>query len=217
MEKHMNGTIQISAEEKILNHPWYRKWECGEVSPGALQTYAQEYYWQVAQFPRYLSALHSQLDSLEDRQLILRNLSEEENEQAPHPELWLDFAEALGLSRAAVKAGKPGVAAQALVQEFRSLTSTGNAEALGAIYAYEAQVPEVAKFKQAALRSFYLSQEKAELGTRFFSVHEEADVWHSQEIDSLIAKLSPEEKARAQAAASRACQALRTFLNAMPD
>jgi pyrroloquinoline-quinone synthase len=209
--------LTIKSEEKILNHPWYQKWECGELSKESLATYAGEYFWQVANFPRYLSALHSQLDSLEDRQVVLGNLAEEENKAQPHPELWLDFAESLGLDRAQVKAGAPGAAAAALVNEFHALSRAGQAEALGAIWAYEAQVPEVAKFKQAALRAHYLAPEAAEKGCRFFSVHEAADVWHSQEIDSLVAKLSPAEKERAQAAASRACQALRKFLDAMPN
>jgi pyrroloquinoline-quinone synthase len=207
--------IEISPEQKVLNHPWYRQWECGALPRTALQHYAMEYYWQVAQFPRYLSQLHSQLEDLGDRQIVLRNLNEEENEPEPHPELWLDFAESLGLDRSAVKNGLPGRAARELVKKFRSLTAAGKEEALGAIYAYEAQVPEVAKFKAKALEAHYLPE--GSKGTRFFQVHEAADVWHSREIASLVGKLSPAGKARAQAAASRACTALLRFLDAMPN
>ncbi len=217
MSERSASSIQISKEEKVLHHPWYRKWECGELSRDALQHYAQEYYWQVAQFPRYLSQLHSQLENLSDRQTVLRNLNEEENEAAPHPELWLDFAEALGLDRNTVQQGAPGEAAKALIEEFNSLAGSGKAEALGSLYAYEFQVPEVAKFKGKALEAHYFNAETAEAGTRFFKVHEAADVWHSQEIAELAAKLSPAEKIRAQAAAARACQALLRFLDAMPN
>ena len=84
----------ITIQPLILSHPWYQKWECGELPIESLQHYAKEYYWQVAHFPRYLSSLHSQLADLKTRQVVLRNLQDEENDSAPHPELWLDFAQA---------------------------------------------------------------------------------------------------------------------------
>ena len=51
-------------------------------------------------------------------------------------------------------------------------------EGLAALYAYESQIPEVSKTKREGLAAFYgIADEDA---TRFFSVHEEADVWHRQ-------------------------------------
>jgi pyrroloquinoline-quinone synthase len=207
----------IQVEPKILSHPWYRKWECGELSVDSLRTYAGEYYWQVAHFPRYLSRLHSQIEDLSERQVILGNLLDEENRNMPHPELWLDFAESLGLNRHSIKSGKPGPAAQELIGAFQNLVASSREEGLGAILAYESQVPKVAQFKSKALTEHYLKAESAEKGTRFFETHRQADIWHTQEIESLIEKLTPEQKGKAQAAAFSACSALWRFLDAMPN
>jgi pyrroloquinoline-quinone synthase len=206
----------IAVEPKLLAHPWYRKWECGELPVESLRTYAREYYWQVAAFPRYLSRLHSQLETLEERRVVLGNLLEEEDPKAPHPELWLDFAEALGLDRASVRSGEPGPAARALVDEFRSLVASSPEEGLGAILAYESQVPEVARFKSKALQEHYLEGSRAERGTRFFRVHEAADVWHTETLSELVEALPEERKEKARQAATRACSALWRFLDAMP-
>lgn len=204
-------------EPKLLSHPWYRKWECGELPVDSLRVYAREYYWQVAKFPRYLSRVHSQMEDLKDRQAILRNLSDEENESAPHPELWLDFAESLGVDRRSVVRGSPGAAASALIEEFCSLTSASAEEGLGAILAYESQVPEIASFKSKALKRHYFSEENATQGCRFFAVHEEADVWHTKELEEMVSRMRIEQKEKAQKAAHRACKALWGFLDAMPN
>jgi pyrroloquinoline-quinone synthase len=208
--------MSITVEPKLLAHPWYRKWECGELSNESLRTYAGEYYWQVAAFPRYLSRLHSQMDDLKQRQVILSNLLDEENQKSPHAELWLDFAEALGLDRDAVKMGTAGAAVSSLIKEFQTLVASSPEEGLGAILAYESQVPEIAHFKKEALERHYMSDAVAEKGTRFFAVHEEADVWHTRELEDLIATLSDDQKRKAQDAAHRACAALWNFLDAMP-
>ncbi len=210
-------TQPILVQLKILSHPWYKKWECGELPVSSLQHYAGEYYWQVAHFPRYLSRLHSQLEELKQRQVILGNLADEENAQAPHPELWLDFAEAMGRDRQAVRSGKPGPAVQELITEFQEIVASGPAQGLGAILAYESQVPEVAQFKSAALKKHYLKPAEATHGTRFFDVHAQADVWHAVELQELVGALSEPEKRQAQQAADQASRALWRFLDAMPN
>lgn len=204
---------------RILNHPWYQKWECGHLPLSSLQTYAAQYYAQVENFPRYLSRLHSETPSLETRRILLENLNDEENPASPHPELWLDFAEGLGLDREAVKRQPLTDASRKLVDTFKDLTARGPASGLGALMAYEGQVPAVAKFKKAALETHYLGSRSADeraKATRFFSVHEQADVWHTAQLERAFEALPDGEKQKAQAAASEACQALWGFLDAMP-
>lgn len=210
----MHSSIKISP--KLLSHPWYQKWECGALHKEALQVYASEYYWQVANFPRYLSRLHSQIDDLKTRQVILSNLLDEENSSKPHPELWLNFADSLGVDTQKVRSSRPGEPAQALVGEFQALVNSSPEEGLGAIMAYESQVPEVAQFKEKALREFYLDKSVADRGVEFFAVHREADVWHTQQLEEIVASLSEEKREKAQRAADRACAALWKFLDSMP-
>ena len=52
---------------------------------------------------------------------------------------------------------------------------------------------------------------------KFFEVHKGADVWHSEEVAGLIAKLSPEEQKEASQAASEAADVLWGFLDGMMD
>ena len=49
------------------------------------------------------SATHAACDDLEIRKMLLENLIEEEMGVASHPELWLRFAEGLGVERKAVQ------------------------------------------------------------------------------------------------------------------
>ncbi len=73
----------------LLKHPYYQKWNMGELTIPALQVYAQEYYHHVAAFPRYISAIHSRCSDIKNRQVLLANLIEEESGEENHPELWL--------------------------------------------------------------------------------------------------------------------------------
>ena len=53
----------------------------------------------VVAFPTYLSAHHAHTGDQQVRRHILTNLMDEKAADPTHPELWLRFAEATGLSR----------------------------------------------------------------------------------------------------------------------
>src|SRR2546427_804590 len=85
------------AEKNLLKHPFYQDWQTGKLSRESLQLYAAQYYRHVEAFPRHLRVLAARADeSL--KPVVLENLAEEENPAAPHPQLWRDFAAALGVS-----------------------------------------------------------------------------------------------------------------------
>ena len=85
------------ADRHVLNHPFYQAWNRGELSREALQDYAAQYYQHVAAFPTYLSAVHSNTDDVETRRTLLMNLIDEEAGTPNHPQLWLQFAEGMGV------------------------------------------------------------------------------------------------------------------------
>lgn len=190
----------LGAELSLLKHPFYQQWSAGELSVERLRNYAIQYYRHVAAFPRYLSALHSRCDDPATRQVLLENLIEEERGPENHPELWLRFAGALGVTREAVLAAEALPAADALVATFDRLSrELPLAAGLGALYVYESQVAAVAGVKIDGLKRFYgfpdaadnageaddSNRAKAE-GTRFFEVHREADPDHARAIAELI-------------------------------
>src|ERR1700721_1915476 len=114
------------AERSLLKHPFYLAWTAGTVSIERLQNYAVQYYPHVAAFPRYLSAIHSRCADITTRQALLENLTEEEGGAENHPELWLRFAEAIGVPRERVVDSIASVSSTALVDEFTRLSESGH-------------------------------------------------------------------------------------------
>src|SRR5258708_24268119 len=175
------------AERSLLKHPFYLAWTAGTLSLERLQNYAVQYYPHVAAFPRYLSAIHSRCADIATRQAILENLIEEERGAENHPELWLRFAEAIGVARERVLDASTSASSTGLVDEFTRLAESGHIPSgLAALYAYESQIPAVATAKIDGLRRFYDVTD--DRGLAFFAAHEKADVWHAQTGADLIAR-----------------------------
>jgi len=178
-----------------------------------LADYAKQYYPHVSSFPRYLSLIHSQCEDMESRQVLLENLIEEERGEENHPKLWRDFAFSLGNAESDMNNIKQYENTKFVVEKFFELCKKSYASGLGALYAYEYQTPEVSKTKIKGLKEFYnIDSEKA---LKFFEVHQKADEWHSEEVASLIEKLSPAQQKEAFESASEAASALLCFLDGM--
>ena len=144
------------ASQHLLQHPFYQAWSRGELSLEALRDYATQYYHHVAAFPTYLSAVHAQTENAEVRRHILSNLVDEEGGSPNHPELWLQFAESLGLDRTEVQRSAQWPETEKLIEDFRSCCSNrGTGIGLAALYAYESQIPAVSEKKIEGLRQYY--------------------------------------------------------------
>ncbi len=204
------------AERNLLRHPFYQAWTAREIGIERLRDYAIKYYPHVDAFPRYITAIHSRCTNLATRQALLENLIEEERGAENHPELWLRFAEGLGVPREAVLDATPSAAAQNLVGTFVELTSHGPVVAgLAALYSYESQILEIAAAKIAGLTRFYGINDERALG--FFAVHEKADRFHAETDAALIARhaTTHEERLAAIDAADRALSELWSMLDSM--
>jgi pyrroloquinoline-quinone synthase len=202
----------------LLNHPFYQAWSAGELTRDDLREYSAAYYHHVAAFPTHLSALHSRLPDGELRRAVLRNLCDEEIDGRAHADLWLDFAEAMGNRREDVRATKPIQQVQDLLDTFRRLVrECSPAGALAALYAYESQVPEIAKVKANGLRNRYGVDERS---CRYFSLHQSADVQHSrvwrEELERVL-ETRPELAGEAVNAAEAAAKALWNALDGVEE
>jgi len=193
----------------LLKHPFYEAWSAGKLTLESLGTYAEQYYHHVVAFPSYVSATHSGCESVEGRQLLV----DEDRGPQNHPELWLRFSEGVGATRGDVKGAALEPETQALINTFLDLSRASYAEGLGALFAYENQIPAVAATKIKGLKEFYGVD--GEHALKFFSVQPGADVYHSETCAQLLEQLPPDEKAKAQAAAQTAAQALWAFLDGM--
>lgn len=168
----------VSARQ-LLRHPFYQEWSAGRLPLDALRSYAAQYYRHVELFPRYLSALHCRCQDLHSRQALLENLIDEERGPDNHPELWLRFAEGLGLSREQVLGATALASTRRLVETFTRLSCKEPIEAgFAALYVYESQIPETAAAKIQGLRHHYGITDRRSLS--FFTVHKNADVLHAQ-------------------------------------
>lgn len=168
------------AKYDLLCHPFYKAWTAGELTRDDLRAYAQDYFHHVEAFPTYLAELAVRLEDGDLRQAVLANLCDEKGDGEnlrPHAELWLDFAEGMGAERDH-RGHKPLAEVASLVEDFHAVASQGSpAEALAAFYAYESQVPRVAKEKARGLREMYSADQRT---CGYFTLHTTADVFHSQ-------------------------------------
>jgi len=205
-------------EYSMLKHPFYVAWTEGKLSKSVLAEYAKQYYAHVRAFPTYVSAVHSHCEDLSVRQELLENLIEEERGEENHPELWLRFAEALGVTTEEVRSAELLPATKASVKRFQSLTQTEDyREGLAALFAYESQIPAVAQTKREGLKEFYeIDNERA---VSFFRVHESIDVLHNQlELQLLEDSCKePAEQEKAIESARNAAQALWGFLDGVNE
>jgi pyrroloquinoline-quinone synthase len=204
---------QILQQWHLLGHPFYQDWMEGKLSREQLRDYSRQYYHHVSAFPRYLSAMHSIQCNAKARRILLENLNDEEGltHGEAHPELWRKFALGLGVTERELENEAPRAAITHVRENFFQAARQSPAAGLGALYAYEWQVPEIAESKIRGLRERYGVE--AEETLAFFTVHREADQHHRAVLRELLDSLTPEEKEEARASAERAARALWDFLS----
>jgi pyrroloquinoline-quinone synthase len=194
------------AAKHLLKHPFYLAWARGELSKEALADYARQYYHHVAAFPTYLSAVHAKCEDQATRKQLLNNLIDEEAGSPNHPELWLNFAEGLGVSGVDVRNTTKEPETKNLMDTFRSVCGDGStAEGLAALYAYESQIPAICESKIEGLKKHYGFGKPEHY--QYFTLHIEADREHS----------AAERKMLTRYIDSRNFQSVKTSVNRVLD
>lgn len=207
------------AKYDLLCHPFYQAWSAGELTRDDLREYAQDYFHHVEAFPSYLAALGLRLEEGELRRAVLANMCDEKGvegqpgkDSVPHSDLWLDFAEGMGSSRN-LEWHTPVPEIRQLIRHFHRVASEGSVEeALAAFYAYESQVPRIAKEKEAGLRGMYGADDKT---CGYFALHATADVYHSRVWRKQLEKRIAENPEAAEAALDAAENASRMLWKAL--
>ena len=198
----------------LLRHPFYQAWSAGELTRADLKFYAEQYFHQVSQFPTYLTSLHSRLPEGRMRRDVLANAFEEECDGLAHSDLWQQFAQGMGASESIDEQSAPIREVSELVEAFRGLAKDAPvASAIGALYAYESQVPRIAAEKRSGLQRHYGADERT---CGYFTVHEKADIHHAGVWRRMISEMVEGDEARASQALegiSTAARALWTALD----
>src|SRR5262245_51930271 len=109
----------IDAGRAFGRHPLWLRIAEGRVPPSALAPFAVQFFLQVREFPRAVSALHSSCPDMHERAELAESLYEEETGRisgcnVSHPDLFIRFGEGVGVPREAMEGGMPLRATAAL-------------------------------------------------------------------------------------------------------
>lgn len=171
-----------TATHRLLDHPFYKAWAEGALSVDDLGFYATQYWRQVEAFPSYLSNVANRLHPGACRAIVEDNLKDEID--GDHAGMWKAFAGSVGIDAGQLESAPREPETTACVHSFSQGAVTQSvAFALGMLYGYESQTPEVARTKSDGLRKFY-GIDRA--GTRYFDVHADLDVTHAAELADAI-------------------------------
>jgi pyrroloquinoline-quinone synthase len=155
----------------VLRHPFYRRWECGELTRDDLAYYAGEYRHAVAALARLAGRASS---------------PEHAAEEAAHVTLWDGFAHALDadLDR------PPRVETQACVDSWAS--PSDELEGAAALYAIESAQPEISRTKLDGLLEHY-GFAGGGAATAYFEIHSERDHEHAAESKRVLEERASDE------------------------
>jgi pyrroloquinoline-quinone synthase len=168
----------------VLTHPFYERWERGDLSREELAFYAGEYRHAVVALARAAAASGDE---------------EHAREEADHVGLWDDFAAALQapLDREPTTETVDCVAAWSPDERF---------EALAVLYAIESAQPAISRTKLASLVEHY-GFEADDPAAEYFRLHAERDIEHARAAREALADAPPADVVAVAAAAERALEA----------
>ena len=207
----------------LLEHPFYQRWESGELTEGELAAYAVQYRAFEALLPELLGDVAAQLrgtgrDTAASQ--VERNLDDELGRPEPHLALFDRFADAVtatggptGPRQAVEGADREGPAALALVATYRGLLDDGPVAALAGLAAYETQAAAIAASKADGLRRWYGVDAS---GTAFWDVHAEMDAEHGDWTVATLAHLQA-DCGEVESAAGKGARAWWSLLDERQD
>lgn len=157
---------------RLLEHPYYRRWQDGLLSVEELASYAEQYRHIELRLPSVLAVTAESLAEGTARRLVEENLSDEQFRPRPHAELFEQFAAAVGADNDAEAAD----ATRELVDLYDGAASSGPVAALSVIGTYELQAAQLARTKAESLRGHYGLGAEA---TEFWDVHADLEETHA--------------------------------------
>ena len=147
---------EVRARWNVLDHPFYLRWERGDLTRGELAYYAGQYRHAVVALAETAAAAGD---------------AEHAAEEAAHVGLWDEFATALDAPRA-----DASPETQECVDAWRRHDVL---EARAVLYAIEAGQPDISRTKLTGLVEHY-GFEAASSGTEYFELHAARDVEHAE-------------------------------------
>jgi pyrroloquinoline-quinone synthase len=163
----MNGSLAAVLQttlhdRQLLSHPFYRRWEAGQLTRDELTLYAEQYRYFEEMLPLFLERLANQLPEGPARNAVLENL---DDEVAPpsHLDLFEQFAQFYEAAFAPISP-----AMKSLVDSYFGLLQKSPAASLAGLWAYESQGARIADSKAQGLIEHYGAPSDA---VAFWSAH----------------------------------------------
>jgi pyrroloquinoline-quinone synthase len=208
----MDNVVQrIDSEiekRSLLKHPFYKMWSEGKLTLDHLQGYSKEYFQLVKTVPRFVESIVQATDNFD---AIINNAREE----AEHVELWVRFATALGVSKSDLVSYGGSEKTNEAIANLMALANLTTEEAIAAMYAYEMELPKISRSKIDGLKKLYgMDTEDA---TKYFEIHEEADVRHAQIWREILQRIPQERQESAFNAAIKSLQAQNMLLDSVQE
>ena len=174
---------EMRARWNVLDHPFYLRWERGDLTREDLAFYAGEYRHAVV--------------ALADVAAVGGD-AEHAAEEAAHIELWDDFAAALDapLDR------EPGSETRECADAWRAEDSLA---ARAVLYAVESGQPDISRTKLTGLVDHY-GFAAGSKSTGYFELHSDRDHEHAAASAEVLSKAAPEDADRLVAAATAALE-----------
>jgi pyrroloquinoline-quinone synthase len=175
---------EARARWNVLDHPFYLRWECGELTRAELAFYAGEYRHPVVALADAAAAAGD---------------TEHAAEEAAHVTLWDDFAAALDapLDRS------PNKETMDCASAWRREDPL---EARAVLYAIESGQPAISETKLEGLVTHYHFTPGSQ-ATAYFELHSERDHEHAAASARVLGQAPPEEADRLASAAEEALKA----------
>src|SRR5947199_3332110 len=119
--------VVIDAGRAFGRHPLWLRIAEGRLPRSAFGPFAVQFFLQVREFPRAVSALHASCPDTRERIELAESLYEEETGRisgcnVSHPELFVRFGEGVGVPRDAMVKGVPLPTTAALIGWFEDST-----------------------------------------------------------------------------------------------
>ena len=206
----MNIVQRIDSEierRSLLKHSFYQMWSEGKLTIDHLQGYSLEYFQLVKAIPKFVGCIAAKMDN--------EDIGNNAKEEAEHVEPWVRFATALGVSRNDLVDYLGAGMTNAAVARMMELTDASFEEAVAAMYAYEMELPKISRSKIDGLKKFYgMNSEDA---TKYFEIHEEADVKHAQVWREILNKIPADKQEAAFVAAVESLKAQNMLLDSVQE
>jgi pyrroloquinoline-quinone synthase len=205
--------IDLEIEKhSLLKHPFYKMWSEGKLTIDHLQGYSKEYFQLVKIIPQFVESIAKKTANSDDEG---SSIAKNAREEAEHIELWIRFATALGVSRSDIVNYGGLEKTKEAVAKLMTLGNFTFEQAVAAMYAYEMELPKISRSKIDGLKKFYSVD--SEDATKYFEVHEEADVRHARLWREILQQIPAEKHEAALRAAIESLKAQNMLLDSVHE